>query len=84
MHAPFTFEGNQIEHCLSRVWVNKSTEEFCVCVYTGESTYYKIMGTPAAKTVSIFKGSHDGDTYITAAENFYSALAYVTRLKGIE
>lgn len=84
MYAPFEYEGNRVEECNSRVFVNKSTEEYCIVVHTGEAIHYKIMGNPAAKTVSIFKGGSAGDTYITAAENFFSALAYVTGMKGRE
>lgn len=84
MYAPFAYEGNKIQDCNSRVWVNETTQEFCITVHTGEVIFYKIMGSPAAKTVSVFKSSHEGDTYITAAENMYSALAYVTSMKGKE
>ena len=84
MRAPFIYDTNSVEHCLSRVWVNKDTEEFCVVIYTGETTAYKIMGNPAAKSVSIFKSDSTEDIYVAAAENFYTALAYVTAMKGKE
>ena len=82
MHVPFILDGNKVEHCPSRSWVNYTTGEHCLCVYVGHETYYKIIGTAAAHTVSIFKccGGID-DEYVCAAHNMFTALSYVLQFK---
>ena len=82
MNVPFILKENKVEHCLSRSWVNYTTEECCLCIYVGQHDYYKIIGTSAANTVSIFKCSRGvEDKYICAAHNMFTALSYVLQFK---
>lgn len=82
MTVPFILEGNKVKHCLTRSWVNYSTEECCLCVYVNQDDYYKIIGTFSAHTVSIFKCRNGvEDKYISAAHNMSTALSYVLQFK---